>query len=342
MRDDHGKHLIVTLEYPPQVGGIATYVAEMKRQLGDEVDVLVLAGSVSVWRVLIDLMRRGRGVHSMVVHHVFPVGTAAWVMRMVRGVPYTLFFHGMDFDVARRSGGRRWLLARILAKAEAVCANSDALSREISEFSGREVKTVHPVLSTDFLASADAAGEPSKWSQTDGKLHLLTVGRLVARKNHAAVLRAIESRPEIQYHIVGDGPMRGDLEVLVSQLALENQVQFHGTQTGKPLAELYKQSDLFVTLATKSGTDREGFGIVYLEAQYCGVPVVAYTQPGVTEAIGPKSGWLIRSEAEFGDLMDRLIADRSLLQEMSTDARSFVDSHYLPAHLRKALQFMLD
>ncbi len=342
MHGDHGKHLIVTLEYPPQVGGIATYVSEMKRQLGDGADVLVLPGAVSAWRVLRELMGRGRGVRSIVVHHVFPVGTAAWVMRMVRGVPYSVFFHGMDFDVARRSAARRWLLARVLRGAEAVCANSDALAGEIAEFAGREVKTVHPVLSTDFLASADSAGEPSKWSQVDGKLHLITVGRLVARKNHAAVLRAMESRPEIQYHIVGEGPARGDLEALVGELSLQDRVQFHGTQTGKPLAELYKQADVFVTLATKSPTDREGFGIVYLEAQYCGVPVVAYAQPGVTEAIGPKSGWVINSEAEFNDLLDRLIADRSTIEQMSQDARSFVESHYLPAHLRKALQFMLD
>ncbi len=198
------------------------------------------------------------------------------------------------------------------------------------------------MLSTYFLASAVSAGEPSKWSQADGKLHLITVGRLVARKNHAAVLRAMESRPEIQYHIVGEGPARGDLEALVGELSLQDRVWFHGTQTGKPLAELYKQADVFVTLATKSPTDREGFGIVYLEAQYCGVPVVAYAQPGVTEAIGPKSGRLINSEAEFNDLLDRLIADRSTIEQLSQGARSFVESHYLPVHLRKALQFMLD
>ncbi len=116
-----------------------------------------------------------------------------------------------------------------------------------------------------------------KQFNAEGKKILMTVGRLAASemyKGHEAVIRLLpellKKDPDWIYWIIGDGDDRGRLEALVKEVKLQQHVRFLGFVKEDELAEFYRTADLFIMLSK-----REGFGIVFLEAMACGLPVIA-------------------------------------------------------------------
>ena len=90
-----------------------------------------------------------------------------------------------------------------------------------------------------------------------------------------ALPRIRQSIPRILYSICGEGWERPYLEDLVRQHAVEESVEFRGTPKDGELLSCYQQCDLFALPNRRQGWDFEGFGIVLLEAQACGRPVLA-------------------------------------------------------------------
>lgn len=124
-----------------------------------------------------------------------------------------------------------------------------------------------------------------------GHPRLLTLGRIERRKGHDHVIRSLSAlvaaHPELIYVIAGDGPDRPRLEALVAELGLRRHVHFAGVVSEPEKAALLRDSDLFVMpsridSATRS---REGFGIAYLEAAWCGVPSLAGCAGGARDAV---------------------------------------------------------
>ena len=129
--------------------------------------------------------------------------------------------------------------------------------------------------------------------KTTTAIRLLTVARLVERKGHLKVLEALKQIPEAAYHIVGDGPMFGEIAKTINDLGLQERVKISRQLGDDELPNAYREADIFVMPTTKTETDREGFGIVYLEAQLFGLPVIATRHPGVDEAIRDGEGGLL-------------------------------------------------
>lgn len=253
-------------------GGIGRYVQAITSTL-PEVAAQVLTSSA-----YLPMIRLLRTAEQVWVTHVLPVGTAAMASR----VPYVIFLHGLDFDLARRTPWKRWLTQQILRRAKAVVTNSRALADEVAAFAGIATPlVVYPCVNDAFLDAADMPRLPFARHET----RLLTVARLVERKGHRKVLEAMRELPNTVYDIVGEGPYRAELEAAVQQFGLERRVRFHGMVPDADLAAYYQQADVFVMPATKSAQDREGFGTVYLEANLFDLPVVAVDAPGVNEAV---------------------------------------------------------
>jgi phosphatidylinositol alpha-1,6-mannosyltransferase len=138
----------------------------------------------------------------------------------------------------------------------------------------------------------------------DGKVVLSSVSRLQAYKGHETVLRALAELPERQrnrvvYLIAGKGPCGDELRKLASDLGLSEQVRFLGFVPEEDLPDLYRASDLFVlcTRETSEQQEVEGFGLVFLEAQACGTPVVGTRTGGIPDAMKEgEGGWLIEQD----------------------------------------------
>ncbi len=316
------KILLATLEAPSDTGGIARYIDAIKKTFPREVTILELDQHMGRSAMSQAIRAASAGKGALWIHHILPIGTIAWLFS---SLPYVIFLHGMDFDLARRNVWKRWLTKRILKKAERVVTNSKALAKEVEEFAQiDEPMVVYPCVSDELAEKSKVESQKSKVQEK--RMVLLTVSRFVARKGHVKVLEAIKDLPNVTYKIVGDGPAEEMIERKIIELGLEDRVELLGRLDDQELVEAYQAADVFVMPTTKTKYDREGFGIVYLEAQLFGLPVIATHHPGVDEAVIDRgTGFLIEDQPELiRDTIKKLANDKELRTRMGKAGREFV------------------
>ncbi|MGA2427016.1 MAG: glycosyltransferase [Candidatus Acidiferrum sp.] len=191
------------------------------------------------------------------------------------------FGYGKRRDYARRRIGLGITSAvKILTNS----SNTQALIREYYP-QYRDVSLCPPGVEDKFFQRDDDAHRNSP------VLKLLTVSRLqkaTRRKNVAGVLHALallRGHLNFTYSIVGDGDDFENLKRLSNDLGLADRVTFHGRVDDQELLRLYQCASLFVLPAKSSPVDVEGFGIVYLEANASGVPVLCSAAGGAVDAV---------------------------------------------------------
>jgi phosphatidylinositol alpha-1,6-mannosyltransferase len=306
------------------IGGVSNYIRAIKQTFPTDVEILELASNIP-WR---QAFSRLRGINQKFeqiwVHHISPIGTASMLISLLTGLPYTVFLHGLDFDQARRSMIRRLLAKIILRLAQCVVTNSRALADEVEAFSGVEPLVVYPCVSDELV---EASRQEQVSAKENGQIvRLLTVARLVPRKGHALVLEAMKNLPSVHYTIVGDGPERATLEQQIDYLGLTSRVHLITNATDDQLADFYRSANIFLMPAKKTSDDREGFGIVYLEAGLFGLPVIAISQPGVNEAVlHGETGILVDDQiAELRAAIERLAQNAQLRSKLGAAGRERV------------------
>ncbi|MBP9853818.1 MAG: glycosyltransferase family 4 protein [Candidatus Omnitrophica bacterium] len=144
-----------------------------------------------------------------------------------------------------------------------------------------KISVINPGVDPNFFMTTQ---EKSK-----GRFNILSVTRLTnPRKNIRSVIEALsllKDKYPFTYSVIGDGPMKEYLENLVKQKNLTDQVFIKGQVSYEELKESYRSSDLFVLIPKTDKNDVEGFGMVYLEANACGVPVLASRGNGSSNAV---------------------------------------------------------
>ncbi len=257
---------------------------------------------------------------TVLINHVFPLGTACAYATLLRPWDYLIHLHGLDVDRARNTPLRSRRFSWVLRRAQGVIVNSNALAKEVAGYgiSPEKIRVVYPCVSEELVRASEklhkgilyrspqelmkflthaavqssGAGvaiippeEPS--ADVSRGLRLLTVGRLVARKGHKKVLEALRDLPSSwTYTIVGNGPCKEELLRTIAEFGLADRVKILTDIATERLPEIYSQHDVFVMPTTWTpGEDREGFGIVYAEAALFGLPVLATRVPGVDEIV---------------------------------------------------------
>lgn len=316
------KVLLTTIDFPPNRGGVARYLWALSQELKDDVHVLHWRNNPGRLEMYRDLVQSTKGYQSIWISHVLPVGTLARIAKLITRRPYVIFLHGMDFDLARRDRRRRFLTKFILRGASRVVTNSQALASEVKAFAGiNEPLVVYPVVAKQFVdASMQVHAQPNPHAVT-----LLTVSRLVERKGHIPVLETIRDMPNVHYTIVGDGPYYRKIFYRIKDLGLETRVRVIRDATDAQLPAIYQSSDIFVMPTHRTALDREGFGIVYLEAQLFGLPVIASNHPGVNEAVlHRQSGLLLNDRSELKNAISALVNDEQARKRMGGVGRDYV------------------
>jgi glycosyltransferase involved in cell wall biosynthesis len=143
----------------------------------------------------------------------------------------------------------------------------------------------------------------------------VTVCRLAERhKNVDLVLRALaqlkESHP-FEYTVIGDGELRPVYEQLTAELGMRERVNFTGPLDQTRLHDRLLESDLFILTTSATPIAYEGFGLVYLEANACGCPVIAARIGGAVEAVREGfSGLLIDTVTpdSIADVLGRVLS----------------------------------
>lgn len=306
------KTLLLTSDFPPRRGGVARYLEAVAAALKEDLTVYAppepdaeeFDRSVPYrvvrqpllyrliwprWLRAVALLRRQAAAHDrVIVSHVLPFGTAALAAKLFTKKPYTVIVHGMDVALAARSPWKRWLSGAVLRNADLVLANSRALKDEVrARFGVERAAFVHPAMTFK--------GAVKEWEVAPiahAGVRLLTVARLVSRKGHLRVLEALGRLRErgelpegLEYAVVGDGPMTDLIAQRAVELGVDDLVHQRHAVRDEALPEIYRSSDVFVMPTVANQADREGFGIVYLEAAAYGLPSIGTRQLGVDEAV---------------------------------------------------------
>ncbi len=159
--------------------------------------------------------------------------------------------------------------------------------------------------------------------------YVLFIGSLIPRKGLPflieAAKRIVQEKKETKFLIVGDGPQRKELDLLIQAMGLTGNFFFMKNVPNFKLAALYNSADVFVLPSIQ-----EGQGIVLLEAQACGRPVVAFDIGGVNEAVlNNRTGLLVRQGSyELAESILRLLADKSLQKTMGDAGRKLVTEDF--------------
>jgi glycosyltransferase involved in cell wall biosynthesis len=188
----------------------------------------------------------------------------------------------------------------------------------ISDFTSQQLKQagLPPNKITVVPCGIDVENHSTEVPTERDRNSLIMVGRLVPIKGHVYLFDALslvrERLPEVQLRIVGDGPIRSDLQRYVQERGLGGNVVFTGRVTEEEKIQLLHSSSVFV-----SSSLLEGFGLVLLEAMACGLPVVAFDLPTYREFMDSRSGFLV-PERDAQALAEHII---HLLEDDRTRAR---------------------
>ena len=305
------RFLLPTPDYPPKRGGVARYLSALVSTFPNAITPLVWKAFPSYREMFIEFWQRRNQFDVLLTSHVLPIGSAALAFRCIARKPYEVMLHGLDFDSARSVPRKRFMMWLVLFFARRVFANSQSLADEVAKFSRRQCLVMYPCVTDELIESADIVSASEEACTRAISLRLLTVGRLVERKGHLKVLETMKQIPNTMYSIVGDGPMKKEILDTIVEMGLQDRVTLLPHVSDGKLPDVYASHDIFVMPSTKSKSDREGFGIVAIEASLFGLPVIATNQPGVDEAvIDGETGILIE------DSIDALVA---AIMKLSTD-----------------------
>ncbi len=266
-------------------------------------------------------------------------GLTAWMFRRLTGIPYLCYAHGEEFALARTTSRElRFLTRRVLQDARVVIANSWNTHSELVEHWGlpaESIAVIHPGVDLERFQPAPPDPELRDALGWRDRTVLLTVGRLQPRKGQDQVIRALsrirEAVPDVLYALVGDGDDRQHLEALAAQHGVTEQVRFHGLVDDGLLPTLFQQADLFVLANRRDGHDFEGFGMVLLEAQACGRPILAGRSGGTAETLDDgRTGRLVDANepGPIAEAIVDLLGDRQRLDRMGLDARHWVETRF--------------
>ena len=132
--------------------------------------------------------------------------------------------------------------------------------------------------------------------------------------------------PSAKLLIIGEGPQKNELINVVRKLKIENNVMFLGFIPHNKLSKIISQMDV-VCIPSK----REGFGVVALEAQACGVPVICSNVGGLPETIiNGKTGFLVTPKNPYAVVKKLLFLYKNpaIRKKMGREARKFVAEYY--------------
>lgn len=251
----------------------------------------------------------GEGPFDVAHCHYGDLGLRYRVAARLWGVPLVVSFYGFDASAFPRAHGAD-VYRPLFRAADAVASLSAHMDGRL-----RELGCPGPLLRRIPLAvDPDAWGPHERPAERpDAGARLLTVARLTEKKGVEYALRALarvaERFPGAGYDVVGDGPLRGELEALARSLGVAGRVRFHGARTEEFVRDMMRAADLFLLPSvTAADGDEEGTPTVLLEAACCGLPVVATRHAGIPEVVREGESGILVPERDLEALADAAVS----------------------------------
>jgi len=188
------------------------------------------------------------------------------------------------------------------------------LIQKIHNLKDNNVEIIHVGINMKDLDIKDSKKDIRKeFNIPENQYVLLSVGRHTARKRFDLVIKAIreikKTRPslDIKYYLIGEGKETSYFKNLTRELTLEKEVEFLGVIDVELRNKFYKISDVFIMPSVPKKNSIEGFGIVFLDANYYKIPCIGTYSGGVIDAIvNRETGFLIKPN-DLSDLVDKIL-----------------------------------
>jgi len=264
--------------------------------------------------------------NSTLFHELYALSWLGSTLRKKRGLPIIHYIHGEEITTGPGSRFYKYSSTIALRKAEAIVAVSSFTRNELVK-KGVRSDRIHVITNGVDVHGFSPGPKDNQILERHnlvGKNILLTVARIVERKGHDRVIEALprilESVPNTVYVIVGRGGYERYLKEMVREAGLENYVVFAGLVPLEELVRYYRSCDVFIMPnRTLPNGDTEGFGLVFLEANACGKPVIGGNAGGVPDAIvNWETGILVdgNSVEEIAKAAIQLLSDQKLAERM--------------------------
>lgn len=372
--------LLVTNDFPPRIGGIQSYLRDFLATL-DPQDICVFASVQDAEAAAahdrgypIEVIRWPRAV-------MLPTpATARRMQEIIREKSIETVWFGAAAPLAllapaaRRAGARRiiatthghevgWsmlpvarqVLRRIGEEADVVTYISDYTLRRVRGAFGTHPRFVHLPSGVDTelfhpITEAQRASIRAEHGFGRDQLLVTCVSRLVPRKGQDQLIRVwpevLQRFPTARLLIIGQGRYESALRRLVDRHGVGGSVELTGSLPFEELRGLLAASDVAAMPARTrgGGLDVEGLGIVYLEAQASGIPVVAGDSGGAPETVTPETGIVVpgKNRGALAEALLALLGDAGRRHAMGRAGRDYVRSAWtwdiMGARLRSLLE----
>jgi len=264
--------------------------------------------------------------YDLIFCHFGPNGNiGALIRRSGIEVNLVTMFHGNDVRSAVNRYGNGY--APAFEESDMLLVNSKFNKKKLIGLGADSEKIrVHPIA----IDTRKFQCPNNKRRRDYDKVIITTVGRLVEEKGHKFALEAIDeasqrTQYDIEYRLIGSGPLESDLRRQARRLGLEETVIFCGQRSRSGVIDELCQSDIFLLPSVD-----EGFGTVLLEAQSCQLPIVATRTGGIPEAVDNNSSFLVDSQNSkaIAEALISLIQNPAQRKSMGKAGRRFVVENY--------------
>ena len=355
------RHLLVTNDYPPKVGGIQSYLWEIYRRLPQDKVVVYTTPHPdsesfdqkqthkiirSKQRVLLPTRQVANQIRSLaeienidfiMYDPAVPIG----ILGPKIGIPYGVILHGAEVTIPGRVPIARSLIANVLQHAKLVVTAGDYSTKEAIRAAKQNlpVCVIPPGVDIDRFKPLDEQARSTireRFNFKDDDEVILTLSRLVPRKGMDVLISAtselMKTRPRVHLLIAGTGRDLRRLKALAQ--STNAPVTFLGFVSDDEVAELYGMADVFgmICRVRWGGLEQEGFGIVFLEAAACGVPQIAGRSGGADEAVlEGETGFVVDNPTDSNAVkqaLEKLLTDSETRQEMGRNSRARAEKEF--------------
>ena len=267
-------------------------------------------------------------------HFAIPSGPTGYALARIHRRPNVLSIHGGDiFDPSKPLSPHKTPLLSmtvscILRTADRIVAQSNDTKINAKKYydSKRHIDVIplgikKPVFEKKKRQDFDLEPDDTV---------LCTIGRLVSRKNIdeiLAILSELKDKHRFKFLIIGEGPQRLHLEKLAIGYGLNGVVRFLGNVSDEVKFQILNLSDCYLSTAS-----HEGFGLVFLEAMECGLPIICYNRGGQTDfLVNDKTGFLVELDDKkaFRNKLVELITNQALIDRFSRYNKQLAKEFYI-------------
>ncbi|MFB6347599.1 MAG: glycosyltransferase family 4 protein [bacterium] len=255
----------------------------------------------------------------------------------LHSVPFGTFTYGREINRKTDiiSNAKQYFSLNLADFVIPISSSTDRITREYP-ISNEQLKVINPGLDCDeWDRRLDQVKEPPDFLIENEILDrplILSLGRLTPRKGFDQVINALsevlKEVPDAVLVVAGQGDDHERLKSLVEKHQLHDHVYFPGYVREKEKVGYYREADVFAMPCRETADgDIEGFGIVFLESQICGTPVVGGDQGGARDAMIPgETGFLVDPDDtnELAGSLKQLLTDKKLRERMTDRAQQFV------------------